>query len=341
MFVESVFYRVFTLSRDEGYNSVASAAYRSGERLIDAKTGKRYDYRSKSKALYTGIEMPVPSPFKSRQEFWNANEASHKRQKSNLSRDHVYRVPPELPEYEQVALSRRMARWKAREYGIAVDWALDLVHPKNPHVHCHTTTRLIDSEGFGKICDLFGNPHYSQVHVLRCRMKWAELCNEALARHGLRNRVDPRSLKARGINRESLLHEGPPISALRWRGIETAVSKENDERKERNALRRENEELEAEIFELQAQRKLALLAMVGIAVKSLSRAFSILKPAPKALHGEPVAALALSPAPSGLPAELPPDEPDSTPNDRGDGAPPRKPSAFALRPPSPFGRKPR
>ena len=55
------------------------------------------------------------------------------------------------------------------------------------------------------------------------RERWAALTNEKLQEHGHESRVDHRSLKDQGIDREPTTHLGPAVSGMQRRGMETEV----------------------------------------------------------------------------------------------------------------------
>jgi hypothetical protein len=57
------------------------------------------------------------------------------------------------------------------------------------------------------------------------RTRWAELTNERLRENGIEARVDHRSLKDQGIDREPTSHMGPAVAAMERRGVKTEVGK--------------------------------------------------------------------------------------------------------------------
>ncbi|WP_171077279.1 MobA/MobL family protein, partial [Acinetobacter baumannii] len=60
------------------------------------------------------------------------------------------------------------------------------------------------------------------------------ICNVHLNLAGSTARVDHRSYKDQENGLEATLHEGPNVTELRRRGIETEISRSNDEIKQRN-----------------------------------------------------------------------------------------------------------
>jgi hypothetical protein len=86
--------------------------------------------------------------------------------------------------------------------------------PRNHHAHLLMTTREVTPDGLGARTGLeisgrqrylLGIPGSSREEYLSCRARWAELTNEALERAGISQRIDHRSLKARGLDREPTL----------------------------------------------------------------------------------------------------------------------------------------
>ena len=148
------FVRANIISRKKGQSAVASAAYRSGDRLEDERYGKTHDYRRKEKIAETGIELPRGAPewAKDRGKLWNAVEAVEGQKNSQLARELIVAVPHELSRKGQIELVQTIAKHLAKQ-GMAVDWALhDAPYrgdKRNIHAHVNTTMRELTSEGFG------------------------------------------------------------------------------------------------------------------------------------------------------------------------------------------------
>ena len=96
---------------------------------------------------------------------------------------------------------------------------ISLHHPvsgTNPHVHILCTMRKIDGEKFSA-----KKPReWNDVGLLvKQRETWAEAVNAALEKTGRKERVDHRSLKAQGIDREPLPKISVAASAMKRKGI--------------------------------------------------------------------------------------------------------------------------
>ena len=71
------------ISRATGRSATGAAAYRSGERITDERTGLTFDYGKKSGVDHTEIVYPANAPAwladLSRGQLWNLVEATEKR----------------------------------------------------------------------------------------------------------------------------------------------------------------------------------------------------------------------------------------------------------------------
>lgn len=180
---------------------MAAAAYRAGVSLVDARQGMTWDYTRRQTVEHARILAPEGSPswVRDRAMLWNAVEASEKRKDSQLAREIQLALPEGLPLGDQVRL---LEGWVDREcvaLGMVADVAIHADHG-NPHGHVLLTMRGLEGEAFGKKAT-----DWNRVELLEhWRESWAGAVNEALAQRGFRERVDHRSLEARGIDREPM-----------------------------------------------------------------------------------------------------------------------------------------
>lgn len=148
------FVRANIVGRSNGQSAVASAAYRSGERLHDDRYAKTHDYGRKGGIVAAGIEAPEGSPswVFDREMLWNQVEAVERRKDSQLARELILALPHELDRANQVELARGFAAFLAAQ-GMGVDWAVHLPSKRgadtNVHAHLLCTTREITHDGFG------------------------------------------------------------------------------------------------------------------------------------------------------------------------------------------------
>ena len=101
-------YSAQIISRSEGRSSVAAAAYRSGSRLQDERTGLTHDFSRKDGIAYSEILAPTNAPawVKDRAALWNAVEAVERRRDAQLSREINIALPIELTLSQQIELTR-------------------------------------------------------------------------------------------------------------------------------------------------------------------------------------------------------------------------------------------
>ena len=74
------------ISRSSGRSSVAAAAYRSGEKLLNQREGIEHDFTRKQGIEHSEIILPenAPAEYQSRETLWNAVELSEKRKDAIL-----------------------------------------------------------------------------------------------------------------------------------------------------------------------------------------------------------------------------------------------------------------
>lgn len=204
---------------------VAKAAYRSGEKLKDERIDKTFNYQSRTQeVVHTEILPPdeIPDWLKleqgsgagnvrqQRQRLWNEIERVEKRVDSQLAREFIVSLPKELSKEQRIEIVRHWCRDEFVSKGFVVDFAIHRSRDgQNPHAHILCALRPIDADGFGKKPDMSGKFNgrghaglgaKSDLEVWRS--SWENAVNGALEAAGRNERVDHRSLKERGIDRE-------------------------------------------------------------------------------------------------------------------------------------------
>jgi hypothetical protein len=76
--------------------------------------------------------------------------------------------------------------------------------------------RTLEPDGFAAMKDLTMD---RREQLAECWEKWAHLTNRHLERHGHDARIDHRSLKEQGIDREATMHLGYAASVMAERGM--------------------------------------------------------------------------------------------------------------------------
>jgi ATP-dependent exoDNAse (exonuclease V) alpha subunit len=216
------------ISRGSGGNAVGAAAYASGERIEDARSGKVYDFSDKADVVSSELLLPEGAPdwMADRAALWNAVEAreehSTRPQAAQLAREIEAALPRELSREQRWALARDFAQEEFVARGMWVD--LHMHEPVSqrdgqvqPHIHALLGLREVTPEGFGnKVRDW-----NDRALLTEWRAAWAEWTNAALAEAGMEARVDHRTLAAQGIERAPEPKIGPVAMAMERRGIET------------------------------------------------------------------------------------------------------------------------
>lgn len=111
------------ISRSKGKSSVASSAYRSGEKIIDERTGLIHDFRRKKGVVYSNILVPQNAPewTKKREILWNEVGKIEKRKDSQLAREINLALPIELNREEQIKLLENYTKENFVDNGMIAD----------------------------------------------------------------------------------------------------------------------------------------------------------------------------------------------------------------------------
>ena len=162
-------------------------------------------------------------------QFWNAAD-EHERANGSAYREFELALPRELTPIQRRELvedfiGRELGNQHVYQWGIHNPKAA-LEKGEQPHAHIMYSERRLD--GIERDPDQFFKRYNAKKpehggaqktsggkargelkdELLATRQRWAEVQNEHLARHGLDLRVDHRSLKDQGINREPEKHLG-------------------------------------------------------------------------------------------------------------------------------------
>ena len=236
---------VKVISRSDGRSAVAAAAYRSGEKLTCDHYDKIQDYTKKSGVEFTNIYAPENTnpELLDRQTLWNTVEKVERRKDAVLAREFEIAFPSELNAEQRKQLLDELCQKLVEKYNVVVDAAIHAPHTesgsdaRNYHAHIMFTTRAINENGefAAKKYRDFSRDNGTQT-VCDWREDFADLCNKHLALAGFDERVDHRSYADQNKDYlEPTVHEGPAVTAMRRRGIDTEISLNNDEIKLRNA----------------------------------------------------------------------------------------------------------
>jgi hypothetical protein len=213
---------VKTFSRSAGRTATGAAAYRAGEKIVDERSKDIFDYSRKSGVESADIFLPPGAPIwaTDRSKLWNAAEQTETRINSTVAREFEVAIPSELSNGQGRELVHEFARELVKKHGFALDAAIHAPGKegdnRNRHAHILTTTRRLNSDGFGKKCRELDSKANGEIDYWRER--WAQLTNTHLEKAGISARIDHRTLKAQGItDREPTVHIGPSATGFERR----------------------------------------------------------------------------------------------------------------------------
>jgi ATP-dependent exoDNAse (exonuclease V) alpha subunit len=216
------FLNLKTFGRSGGSSAVSAAAYRSGERIRDERTGRIFDHTDRQDVMHKEILVPSQLPASSmnwamdRAHLWNAAEAAESRKNARVAREYLVALPVELDPAQRLKLTRGFAQELSDRYQFALDMTIHAPRdfpgsdPRNFHAHLLATTRGATPQGLTDKTTLEWNDAKRRefgmepvIHeLLFVRERWATVTNEALKEAHIDVRVDHRTLAAQGIDRE-------------------------------------------------------------------------------------------------------------------------------------------
>lgn len=246
------------IGRSSGRSSVAAAAYRAAEQLVDDRTGLDHDYTRKNGVLHSEIMTPDDAPdwMKDRATLWNAVEAVERRKDAQLAREIQLSLPHELNEAQNHELVLGFIQSHFVDRGMIADVAIHAPDrqgdQRNIHAHVMLTTRVLTSDGFGKKNREWNTPD----QLKEWRESWADHQNEVFQELGLEQRVDHRSYADQGVDREPMQHLGPVANDMEQKGRDSRVGDENRERQQRNTERAALAQEQASTARMLADEKL-------------------------------------------------------------------------------------
>jgi len=205
---------VKSVSRSDGRSATAAAAYRSGEVVIDQRTGQVHDYRKRSGVHAVGMIGWTGS----RSDLWSSAELAEKRKDAKVAREYEVNLPAETTDDDRKSMVERFGQWLANRYGVAVDWAIHSPPEKGDqrhwHAHILTTTRRIDGGQLAEKTRILDCKQTAQTEVEAIRAEWSQRC--IAATHD-REKWDHRSFARRGIDRISTGKKGVSATAYERR----------------------------------------------------------------------------------------------------------------------------
>ncbi|MFK3658865.1 MobQ family relaxase [Pediococcus pentosaceus] len=231
----AIFHMSFqNISAGKMRSAVASASYRSGEKLFSDKERKSYFYkRDVMPEAFILTPKNAPEWAKDRQQLWNEVEKKDRKANSRYAKEFNVALPIELSEQDQKDLLTKYVQENFVNSGMVADVAIHRDHPDNPHAHVMLTNRPFNPDGtWGlkskreNILDENGNKTYTgnsrfprarkvwlvdwdkKEKITEWRHNWATAVNQVLEAKNLPDRISEKSYEEQGIDEVATQHEG-------------------------------------------------------------------------------------------------------------------------------------
>lgn len=263
-------FHVTQIKRSAGQSAIASAAYRSGEKLHSEYYGEDSDYTRKGGVICSEILLPsyAPPEYADRETLWNAVEKAERGKNAQLAYSFDIALQNEFSMEENIDIARQFLLDNFVSRGMVVDFAVHSPDKEdggisNPHFHVMCPIRPLDEHGrWGnkqrreylldehgeRIRDEAGNYVFNAVPTTdwgspdtleHWRQAWAELSNQKFAEKDLDCRIDHRSYERQGIDQLPTIHEGVTVRAMEAKGTRTDKGDLNRWIRKTNAMLRE------------------------------------------------------------------------------------------------------
>ena len=230
----AIFHMSFSnISAGKGRSAIASAAYRSGEKLFDDKEGRHYFYtRSVMPESFILTPKNAPEWASNREQLWNEVEKKDRKSNSRYAKEFNVALPVELSESEQKELLTKYVQENFVDQGMVADVAIHRDHQDNPHAHVMLTNRpfnpdgswglkaktqyikdengkqLLTKSGFPKQRKIWLVDWDKKEKINEWRKNWALSVNQFLAQKNIPDRISEKSFVEQGIADTPMQHEG-------------------------------------------------------------------------------------------------------------------------------------
>lgn len=254
----AIFHMSFSnISAGKGRSAIASAAYRSGEKLFDDKEGRSYFYpRSVMPESFVLAPKNAPEWASDRQKLWNEVEKKDRKANSRYAKEFNVALPVELTNEEQKALITKFVQETFVDKGMVADVAIHRDHEENPHAHVMLTNRPFNPDGSwglksktqyildknGKqLLTKNGNPKQRKIWLVdwdkpgkveEWRHAWAEEVNSLFQAKGMPERISEKSYEEQGIEKTPTKHEGHNSQTKERKAFNEAVKEQDRTKKQ-------------------------------------------------------------------------------------------------------------
>lgn len=231
----AIFHMNFSnISAGKGRSAVASASYRSGEKLYSEMEGKSYFY-ARDMMPESFILAPEHAPLwaNDREKLWNEVEAKDRKVNSRYAKEFNVALPVELSVQEQKELLIAYVQENFVNAGMVADIAIHRDHPENPHAHVMLTNRPFNEDGTWGIkskkeyiLDEYSHKTYTGTSkypksrkiwlvdwdkkgkVAAWRKAWAKSVNRVFEQKNMPDRISEKTLEEQGIDSAATQHVG-------------------------------------------------------------------------------------------------------------------------------------
>src|SRR5699024_2447187 len=223
---------VQTILIGKGQSAIASAAYRSGEKLHSERYGKDnfYPREVQPETFIMKLEH-APEWVLDREKLWNSVEEIEKPINARLAREINIALPIELSNDEQNDLAKNYVKENFVDEGRVADVSIHRDDINNPHFHVMLTVRPFDENGeWGKkqkkvyVYDDDGNKMKtekgnsksktiklkdwdSKERLNIWRENRAKITNKYLEKKGLTERISEKRYAEQAIEKQPTIHE--------------------------------------------------------------------------------------------------------------------------------------
>lgn len=230
----AIFHMSFSnISGGNGRSAVASASYRSGEKLHSEVENKNYFYdRVVMPESFILLPDNAPEWASDREVLWNEVEAIDRKVNSRYAKEFNVALPVELTNDEQKELLTKYVQETFVDNGMVADVAIHRDNADNPHAHVMLTNRPFNPDGtWGQkskteyILDENGNKTRTekgnirqrkiwlvdwdkQGKVQEWRKGWADAVNRTFEQKNMPERISEKTLEEQGIDGLPTQHVG-------------------------------------------------------------------------------------------------------------------------------------
>ncbi len=207
----SLFYFNVRNINKSSQSAVASASYRSGEKLYSERDMEFKSYRGREVKPDSFILAPKHAPkwAYDREKLWNEVEKVERNWNSRLSRELLVALPVELTNEQQKEMLKEYVNGMLVSDGMVADISIHRDREHNPHAHIMLTVRPFNEDGsWGK--KRIKNEDGKWIHsvnwndketLLKWRESYAEKVNEWYKKMNIPERISHESYEKQGLNK--------------------------------------------------------------------------------------------------------------------------------------------